>query len=389
MTRTHKLVVVSAVVTVFWANPVTGQDLSPSVWQCGEYTNAFPPADLGPTVVATTDVQESSPNFSDWYYDYQNVTTSQLVFSEQRNVFDNSGNVIGVTPIVTPSIDGIAEASYTATAALGAHPPAVVYAQAADAGGYVEYYGRIDAAPGAPTDQPIPITIQLRGYTTVSGDDVGGDTTHAYAASTFVSSQGSITGEAGSMVGGGEHDEYEKSLSVSLLPGEAFYCAAEAIAHVAEPSTDNWVDDSYDNQSFAGSGGNAEAFADPTIQIDPSFPNANLYSLEFSSNIPGPMHGLVPGDYNGNGIVDSGDYDMWKQSFGSTTVLVADGNNDGIVDTADYTVWRDHLGQTFGGGSGAASASAPEPTSFILAFIAVFALVGFMTLCCRRRHLMP
>ena len=52
------------------------------------------------------------------------------------------------------------------------------------------------------------------------------------------------------------------------------------------------------------------------------------------------------GDYNRDGTVDQDDYDMWKDTFGSTTNPLADGNDNDVVDAADYTVWRDNLGAT-------------------------------------------
>ena len=58
----------------------------------------------------------------------------------------------------------------------------------------------------------------------------------------------------------------------------------------------------------------------------------------------------IPGDYNGNGIVGLEDYDVWKTSFGSITLLAADGNGNHVVDAADYSVWRDHLGSSLGFG---------------------------------------
>jgi hypothetical protein len=58
-----------------------------------------------------------------------------------------------------------------------------------------------------------------------------------------------------------------------------------------------------------------------------------------------PLH---PGDYNGDGLVDTLDYQVWKSHWGMTPACYydGDGNGNGIVDAADYTVWRDHLGQT-------------------------------------------
>src|SRR5690606_19736970 len=37
------------------------------------------------------------------------------------------------------------------------------------------------------------------------------------------------------------------------------------------------------------------------------------------------------GDYDGSGMVDAQDYLLWKEGYGSTTNLVADGNGDLVV----------------------------------------------------------
>lgn len=54
---------------------------------------------------------------------------------------------------------------------------------------------------------------------------------------------------------------------------------------------------------------------------------------------------VLVGDYDGNAIVDRADYQLWRESYGSTTELAADGNANGIVDAGDYTLWRDNLGE--------------------------------------------
>ncbi|MEN1681125.1 MAG: PQQ-dependent sugar dehydrogenase [Planctomycetota bacterium] len=53
----------------------------------------------------------------------------------------------------------------------------------------------------------------------------------------------------------------------------------------------------------------------------------------------------LSGDYDIDGDVDVDDYVVWKNAFGSRTMLAADGNRDGIVDMADFTIWRDGLSE--------------------------------------------
>ncbi|QDV76344.1 DUF7453 family protein [Botrimarina mediterranea] len=51
----------------------------------------------------------------------------------------------------------------------------------------------------------------------------------------------------------------------------------------------------------------------------------------------------LAGDYDRDGFVTPGDYDVWESAYGSWAVSYegADGNGDGFVDAADYAVWRD------------------------------------------------
>jgi hypothetical protein len=48
------------------------------------------------------------------------------------------------------------------------------------------------------------------------------------------------------------------------------------------------------------------------------------------------------GDYNHDGNVSALDYGTWRANFGATsgTALSADGNTNGSVDAADYVIWR-------------------------------------------------
>ena len=70
----------------------------------------------------------------------------------------------------------------------------------------------------------------------------------------------------------------------------------------------------------------------------------------------------LPGDFNGDGVVDAADYTVWRDSLGS-------------ID--DYNLWVANFGQT-ASSSSSGSNTVPEPTSWLLITLATCAIV------CRR-----
>ena len=72
----------------------------------------------------------------------------------------------------------------------------------------------------------------------------------------------------------------------------------------------------------------------------------------------------MPGEYNGDGIVDSADYVTWRKGLGT------------IYNQKDYNPWRAHIGQSTGSGS-SVGAAIPEPAAAWLFAIAVAAAWGF------------
>jgi hypothetical protein len=69
----------------------------------------------------------------------------------------------------------------------------------------------------------------------------------------------------------------------------------------------------------------------------------------------------VPGDYNGNGTVDAGDYVMWRAGG----PLLNEVDAPGTVNAQDYTEWRSRFGNS-GSGTGLDTNAIPEPTSLVL-----------------------
>lgn len=89
---------------------------------------------------------------------------------------------------------------------------------------------------------------------------------------------------------------------------------------------------------------------------------------------------ISSGDYNANGVVDAGDYALWRKTLGATGAgLAADGDGSGEVDQADYFYWLARFGNVIGApAAGAIAAGAvPEPSGAALILIGfAAALIG-------------
>jgi hypothetical protein len=114
--------------------------------------------------------------------------------------------------------------------------------------------------------------------------------------------------------------------------------------------------------------------------------------LEFSVAGIGPIIGGVlfagvapdvPGDYNGNGIVDAADYTVWRDRLGQNVTLLneVDGVTPGMVTQHDYIEWKARFGNTAGAGSGSGSSAlstgaVPEPSAGVLVWLALLTVGG-------------
>lgn len=100
----------------------------------------------------------------------------------------------------------------------------------------------------------------------------------------------------------------------------------------------------------------------------------------------------LPGDFNGNGIVDAADYVVFRDNQGSTNVLSNDNGLAGTVNAvtgnvigqAHYDLWRANFGNLAPSGSGSALGTVPEPASYSLALIALLGVIFVRRLASRK-----
>jgi hypothetical protein len=81
----------------------------------------------------------------------------------------------------------------------------------------------------------------------------------------------------------------------------------------------------------------------------------------------------VPGDYDGDHVVNAGDYVVWRKTSGNSVTPAgsgADGSGDGTVGPEDYAFWQARFGNSNPGSGVSLSSAVPEPGTFVLALIA-------------------
>jgi hypothetical protein len=120
------------------------------------------------------------------------------------------------------------------------------------------------------------------------------------------------------------------------------------------------------------------------IITDIQFSNPSAANYTVSNVWIGSGAALIPltltshGDFNQDGIVNSADYAVWRNTMGqSGSALAADGNGNWQVDAGDLTVWRAYFGQavSVGGGGEFLGAPVPEPSSYGMFLLAAAVLI--------------
>jgi hypothetical protein len=164
---------------------------------------------------------------------------------------------------------------------------------------------------------------------------------------------------------------------------------------------------SWDNFHPAGTGGDRSGTTTPVYAtgaaVGPRQADGSLPAIDFLKLAPGshlidagvnvglPYNGLapdvgwfesgtpapaLPGDYDGDGVVDAADYVVWRTSNNTSATLPND-VTPGSVDDSDFAVWRSHFGTSLSGsGVGSNLSTVPEPSAaFSLALVAVLLVI--------------
>jgi len=78
-----------------------------------------------------------------------------------------------------------------------------------------------------------------------------------------------------------------------------------------------------------------------------------------------PTSVQLPGDYNGDDTVNAADYSVWRNTLGTSTILLND-VTPGSVTANDYSVWKVNYGATtLGTGAASDALASSSPTSSV------------------------
>ncbi|MBN1853507.1 MAG: hypothetical protein JW829_12315 [Pirellulales bacterium] len=106
--------------------------------------------------------------------------------------------------------------------------------------------------------------------------------------------------------------------------------------------------------------------------LEPAFESPLVWEID----VIGQM-GMNPADFNDDGFVDDADLAKWKSGFGMLAGAAkgdGDADLDGDVDGSDYLIWQVNFGAI---GAGLSTAAIPEPVSWGLGLLGMFAALPF------------
>jgi hypothetical protein len=161
-----------------------------------------------------------------------------------------------------------------------------------------------------------------------------------------------------------------------------WYEAGLQVFNISTPSNPVWVGafDTYvgGDNNFAGLWG---------VDLTAGLNRVLLSDRERGLMVVNATGVVDEGDYDMNLLINTADYNRWRQSFGPVDPqspeeinthlpLFGDGNWDGVVDGADYVMWRKwyDAGLLGSGGSQGNGGQVPEPSTAMLIVLASIAI---------------
>ena len=238
------------------------QDLPAPSWFCGPYSSQAnnAPAGSGSTITFSYDDTSASPGST-----AQDLERAYVVFSTKGYSFDAQGNVSGYETTVRPSAGAQASVSWSGP------PSSTGLREGGGPAAQARYYARISPRAGAPSGQAVPLNIHILGFAQCdTSDPVVGWNSAASASSGLSCSGGGLYGSAD---------------ATSDLPSASYDQATNLLAMVGETISCNVFVNATAMCTAGGlnsSDGHAQSFADPSIEIDPSF--TNQFYVEYSQD---------------------------------------------------------------------------------------------------------
>ncbi|TWT86192.1 hypothetical protein Mal64_39350 [Pseudobythopirellula maris] len=113
-----------------------------------------------------------------------------------------------------------------------------------------------------------------------------------------------------------------------------------------------------------------------TVRVRTYSPFHDLQRTDEANNFEFHISPLLKGDYNGDGVVDSADFTVWRDNLGrgGAPWITGDGDGDGVVGMIDYHIWVDAFGSSLADSQALSHGAAPEPASLWLVAMGLLVL---------------
>ncbi len=302
-----------------------------------------------------------------------NYTAGTIQVSGNRTIDSDSAvaSFFGVSPTIGSgkqlAVEGTATVSTVAPVTLAGGTLTANNGLAVTAGGHINGNGVIDTPNATPqsltnngtiTGDSAVSRITTTGY--ISGT---GSLDNVTVAGTYSPGPGAASVTLGSV-------NYNGALDIEIggtTPGSTFdqlnHTLGSGVVNLGGALDLSFIDGFAPaaNDVFeilTATGGVTGAFA---MTMLPTLPGDLFWSVIYGANsvdlmVEAPVV-MLPGDFDGNGIVDMADYVMWRDGLGTTYTQ------------NDYDIWRAHFGETIATGPSLAdkSVTIPEPASLTLA----------------------